>query len=57
MKSEIKFSIDAISAPKNVDNMLRQYASQQTGIPFADIQDIKIITKSIDSRKERPLLG
>lgn len=56
MKSEIKFSIDAISAPKNVDNMLRQYASQQTGIPFADIQDIKIITKSIDSRKERPLL-
>lgn len=56
MKSEIKFSVDAVTAPKDIDSNIIKYAAKHAGIPQSDIADIRIISKSIDARKDTPLL-
>lgn len=56
MKSEVQFSINAASAPRNVDDTLAKFAARKLGIKAEDINGYEIISKSIDSRKKTPLL-
>lgn len=56
MKSEVQFSVNAATAPRNADDVLAPFAARKLGVRVEDIIKYEIIGKSIDSRKRTPLI-
>lgn len=56
MITPVQLSINAVKASRNTDAMLAPYAAARLGVPEGDILSVKILSKSIDSRKGTPQL-